>query len=382
MSKLGSKFLLLSAVYGLAFLLFAWRLLKNIRAGGDTFQQGDWLINFGDGLVRRGASGEVFLALSKDTGQSVVVPLGIVQIIVLALVMLMLFLFAVRTDMSTRVTLLLLSPMLVLFWFNDKYAPFRPEVLGYLAFVPLFLSPRREISISPIVLSLGLFALGVAFFEANVAFAVPLALVFYILLGSPRGLVPMAAAGFVAALGTTYGLIFMSVPSAEAMCARATSAGASPVVCEGLMLWMAKDFATVLDDAHHEFMSFGGRERFLKAIATVAILIACLLFVLGRFLREPRVGIYLGISILAFVPFYPLGSDWGRWLSAQVFTCLFVIMALDRASPSASLRAPLTPLVSVPVLVLHLTVGFFHMVPFPIPGFVFNLVTAVHNALT
>ena len=175
MSKFGPKFLLLSAVYGLAFLLFAWRLLKNIRAGGDTFQQGDWLINFGDGIVRRGAAGEVFLALSELTGQSVVVVLGIVQIIVLALVMLMVFLFAVRTEMSNRVMLVLLSPMLVLFWFNDKYAPFRPELLGYLAFVPLFLDPGRAVSNIRIILSLALFALSVAFFEANAAFAVPCA---------------------------------------------------------------------------------------------------------------------------------------------------------------------------------------------------------------
>lgn len=382
MSRFGPKLLLLLAVYGLAFVLFAWRLSKNIRAGGDTFQQGDWLINFGDGIVRRGASGEVFLALSEVTGQSVVIALGIVQILVLALVMLVVFLFAVRTEMSTRVTLLLLSPMLVLFWFNDKYAPFRPEVLGYLAFVPLYLGARRVISFTQIVLSLALFALGVAFFEANVAFVVTLALVFHILLGGRRAVVPIAAAGVIAVLGTTYGLMFMTVSSTEAMCARVISAGAAPAVCEGLMLWMAKDFGTVLSDAHHEFMSWGGRERFLKAAATVAVLVACLVLVLGKFLREPRVGLFLSICLLAFVPFYSLGSDWGRWLSAQVFTCLFVIMALDRASPSASLRAPLTPLISVPVLVTHLTVGVFHMVPFPIPGFVFNVVAAVRNALT
>ncbi|MGR3511664.1 MAG: hypothetical protein ACU0GG_02785 [Paracoccaceae bacterium] len=375
------NFVLLSVVYSLTFILIAWRLWKNLAAGGDLYQQGSWLISFDDGLVRRGIAGEALQALSDLTGLSLMIVLGVVQISALALVMAMLFPFAVRSEMASRVTLLLLSPCLVLFWFNDQYAPLRMEILAYLAFVPLFLGPRPAVSKAQVVLSLSLFAIAVAFFEVNAAFAVPLAIVLYIRLGPGRAMGPIFATGVIALLGAVFAVVFLTVPGTEGMCARAVAAGASPTVCDGLMPWMAKDFATIRHDWWHEFMEWGGLQRSVSAVLTVIVLFGCLFTLVRPAVRDRQAMTYLGLCVLAFAPFYALGSDWGRWFSAQVFAALFVVMALDLRGRATQLRTPLSMPVYTTVLGIHLGVGMFHMVPFALPGFVFSVLEAVQNAL-
>jgi len=126
------------------------------------------------------------MGLSEALGIGVIPLLAMVQWGLTLLCLVGLLCLALRHKMNVRLSLLLLSPALVLFWYNNQYAPFRKELLAYLAFLPLFLRTSTVIAPWQVLVSMVTFLIAVAFHEALAVFLVPMAIVLWVLLRARR----------------------------------------------------------------------------------------------------------------------------------------------------------------------------------------------------
>ena len=381
MTKYHLNFVLLFGAYGFSFLYIAWRHFKNIRDGGHRYLQGDWMINFADGPVRRGFSGEFILGLGEIAGVSPLVLLGLVQIAVLALVVGTLLQLALARGLTDGLTLALLSPALVLFWVNDEYTAFRKELLGYLVFVPLFLGRRGPVTSARLAITTLLLAVAVLFHEANAVFFAPLGLVFYLLLDRRRALRWILIAGLITLAATAFSLIYMSVPGVENMCQRLLDAGASPEICRGSMTWLDKDLGEVVAGGQELVAIWGGPRNFLLAAGLAVCLFGSVVWLLKGVGFDREGGLVLCAGVASVLPMYFLGGDWGRWVSIQMFVMLFLLLALSekREAPTIGHAVPVAAYLGV--LAFDLSVGVFHMVPTPMAGFAQTAVGAVRNFL-
>jgi len=96
------------------------RLLFDYLNQGDGWRQGDWLINFGAGIVRRGVIGEGLILLSDLSGVALLVVTLLAQGALLGLLLLVFWL--IWRAHNTRIMLVLLaaSPMFCLMlWAGD-----------------------------------------------------------------------------------------------------------------------------------------------------------------------------------------------------------------------------------------------------------------------
>ena len=382
MGRLQLNFVFLFGAYGFSILYILWRHYKNIRDGGHGYLQGDWLINFADGPVRRGFSGELFLGLGELLNLSPLLVLGLVQAVILALVMATLLQIAWSKGLTDSLTLVLLSPALVLFWVNDIDAPFRKELLGYLVFVPLFLLRSRPVSNFRLALASALFGIAVAFHEANVVFFVPFALVLWLLLEKSRSIPWILLNGFTGLTSTVFSWLHMSVNSVERMCMRVVETGASPQVCTGSITWLSKDLEEVVQDGWQLVAVFGGVQNFILALLLVALLFGMVALLLKHSLAEHGVVPGIAICIASALPLYLLGADWGRWVSIQMFVLIFVFLAFAENRSWSAYGGTVPIATYIVVLCFNFSVGVYHMVPTPQPGFLYTLVNAFHNFLT
>lgn len=377
------NFLLLSAIYGLSFLYIAWRHFKNIRDGGDPYLQGDWLMNFADGPVRRGLSGEVFLRLSDLLNVDVLIVLGVFQIVVLATVITTLLWAALANGPSMRLLLLLLSPALVLFWVNDQYTAFRKELLAYAAFGPLFLFRTNEVAGWRVATSIALFSVAVSFQEANAVFVVPLGLTYWFLLERTRALRAVGWVSGIAAVSSAFALVFQNVSSVDGMCARLLREGVNPRLCEwdAPILWLVWTVPEVVAEGM-KLTRMDDVDPFIWAALTAASVLAAAAYLLRPVWVEPMHRNALLAAALAIAPLFFLGSDWGRFISYMVFALVFVALAISETRNGFALSKPIPPLGAAVILTLNLGLGFWHMLPEPVPGFVQVITTAIARALT
>lgn len=370
-------------LYGLAFLYIAWRHYKNIKGGGDPYLQGDWLMNFADGVVRRGFSGEVFLWLSDILNVQVLIVLGVFQLGILAAILGTLLSVAYKEGPSQRLLLVLLSPALVLFWVNDLYTPFRKELLAYFAFVPLFVFRSGPLAAWRIYTSLILFTVAVAFQEANAIFAIPLGLTLWLLLDRRNATRAIAGIAVIAVISSAFAILFQNVPSVDGMCDRLMQEGVSPRVCDGdaPILWLVWTVPRVVAEGMN-LIRFDTMTPFIWAGFTILCVFAALAYLLEPVCKSPADGSILLAGAISIAPLFFLGSDWGRFASYQAFSLLFLTLAINEARAGDALSKPVSPLIFAAILAFNLGVGFWHMLPEPTPGFVQVIATAVLRLLT
>lgn len=311
----------------------------DIRAGGNPWKTGDWLIHYETGWVRRGLMGSVLLALS-DMGLPLLWLTFAVQTGVLV------GLFAIVVHLYRMVPrerewwLVLLNPAFLLFPFFSIEGGYRKEMLVLLALACMALGHARG-RMGPWHVAAGLLLYGVAVFShEGMAFSLPFFL--WLIwrgqhLGSLRREHAIAASLAWVLISALALWVAQRHPghadTAAGVCEAITARGVPDRVCGGAIDWLGRDVEHVRAKVQAAL-----RDNLLTYLPLV------LLSLLPWALLRPQVRshrVWLGLGVLAFLPLYVLAEDWGRWTHTWVSLGFIVLLADTVRVPMNFVRVPL-----------------------------------------
>jgi hypothetical protein len=133
------KFNWFKVSYGILITLMVLLLMHyaiQVASGGHAWKTGDWLINYSDGLIRRGLSGALSISVAQILSVNVKWITFLIQaIIFIAFVGLTLNEFYQFKSYSKSIWLLLSPAFAFMFWINDPAVAFRKEICIYLALI-------------------------------------------------------------------------------------------------------------------------------------------------------------------------------------------------------------------------------------------------------
>lgn len=365
----------------LAYLLYC--LLVDFAQGGDSWKQGDWLINELTEPTRRGLFGSALLLTSDALGLSPLLLLVLFQGLVVTAIFVVLGYAAIDLKVPNKLLLILLSPgFIVFFWFNDPQGSVRKEMLTFLAFLPLMVAALRGSgSRIACVLSCLAYALAVFSHEANVFFLPFLWLAMWMVLpdnASTRLRVSVIAVPFLLAfLGGLYATAYSHVSDWTLICQQVTDRGLDPTVCGGAIEYLV----TPPDEATRNLTTL------------VSIYFRNFLILYGICLLSFRV-LFQGsawaewwffaviASGVVFVPLYILAGDYGRWLNYHISALVFVALVYLLKWRPAWLYRDLKAIDFSILLALSLLVGIRHVPGELIDGSLVKVLLAIHDLLT
>lgn len=333
---------LLGIAYGALLVALILLLTRSIVEGGNPWQQGDWLINFGAGIVRRGLGGYLIVGLADALGMNPMHLLAVIQGSLTVVIVLTIARATVSAGLPDRLILLLVSPAFIPFWAYDFLGAMRKEMVAILAFLPLLRSHSPTV-FSPWrgLVSLAIFALAVSLHEANGFLAPFLALALWIAIPVQAWRVAAVTAAIAIAIaGFGFALRFATVNDVSLICDTLTDRGIRPGLCSGAIEWLAFDVERVLLEGRVRLETSG-----FPVTALVSYGLALVPFGFAL-LRAPSrllgMTAILG-SALLFAPLYVVALDWGRWVFLHIAALTLVFIALANHREVPWLTTPLKP---------------------------------------
>lgn len=134
--------------YGFIILLMSLLIVQyaaQVYAGGHSWKTGDWLINYSDGLIRRGLSGSISLFISQIFSANVKWITFSIQVTIFVIFIALTLKELYKFKKFPKSIFLLLSPgFAFMFWVNDPAVAFRKEICIYLALVLLLKAFQRD----------------------------------------------------------------------------------------------------------------------------------------------------------------------------------------------------------------------------------------------
>lgn len=318
-------FLLLLLIYSGVIFPFA----SEIGDGGNSWNQGDWLINNEYVVTRRGVLGSWLIALSDVLGGNPLYVVAAVQFILISFVFISVYAAVSARQFDGPVIWLVLSPAFVfLFWLHNPQGGFRKELIVYFSYSLVLLSVTLNFrQMWVIVFSALGFIVSVFAHEANFS-SLPFFLFMIWLLRERYArwhlgvLAVCVVIGSVA--GMVYALSFSRVENTELICAALTERGLSDHLCSGAIEWLSDDIHAALAHVKRRI------ESGTYWIYIVAYLLSLIPFLLFRpeGIKQKYYFACLLLGIGCFAPLFIVGEDWGRWISFYI-TSITMIALVD-----------------------------------------------------
>lgn len=308
-------------------LLMCLHYAQEIRAGGNSFKTGDWLISYAAGPMRRGLFGQAMLALG-DLGLPLLWATYAVQVLLYAVVFWAVLRLYLSRPRGFLWLALLFSPAFLLFGFYDLQGGFRKEIIAFCAFVLLLLPcAERRLQRRHLVLASVLFGVGVLSHEMT-AFTLPYFL-YVLLLGWRGGMIGRAEAAVFAGLlsamavgGLVFSTLFQGGPAAvPQVCAALTSRGLGDALCDGAIHWLGKSSGESLALLQSRLGDYVLLYPFLFLVSFAPVVLTDWL--------DRQTLLLSGLGLLAMLPLYLIAIDWGRWIHIQVFFTFCLVLAAD-----------------------------------------------------
>jgi len=344
-------------------VLSIWAYGSVIRSGGDAWASGSWLINYSDGFLRRGLTGQALLSLNLSAPSTLWI-LFFLQAACMLWIAFVVFRALQRAAFSWPSLLVFLSPAALLFTINDSWGGFREELLVFtvLALLAHLQSGNfLAVKISAIV---ALYCIAVFTWEPA-AFLSPI-LVWIMFIHAERGVFSQRQARLaggalllIAAIGFAVSAYAHGSPeTASALCTDLTSRGFSAnVVCAGGIAALGWTISYELSLVRSSFPAF-----YLYIPLLLAAVAPFILFPSIRRRPLPYIATFACV-----VPLFMVGSDYGRWIHIYVMSLLFIMIA-RRESPTARFTwRPLgiaIPFIALAFIFLWSVPGWFAS-PFP-----------------
>ncbi len=375
--------ILLSTVLAGVLIYLIYKLYVDFSLGGNSWKQGDWLINELSGPIRRGLFGSGLLKISDMAGLSPLLLLIAFQASVIVLIFAVIGIAAFKLGAPDKLLLLLLSPaFLIFFWFNDPQGSVRKEILVYLAFLPLVLAAvKGRGGIVACVFSCIFYAVAVIAHEGNVFFLPFLWIAMWLVLPPEPGvaarLLVIVVPGLLALGGGIYASAYTNFPDPGMICMQVVQRGLDPLVCDGAIEY--------LERPPHEARMHPGRLLSIHFRSFLLIYAACLIsfrVLLQGSKSIERWFFYIAASGLVFLPLYILAGDYGRWMNFHITSLVFLtLILLLKWRPPWLYEMP-RRLDFVCVLALSVVVGISHSPGEMIDGFFVQVVRAIYLALS
>jgi hypothetical protein len=331
---------------------------------GDGWRQGDWLINFGSGLVRRGLIGEGFIWLSDLSQISLIVVVIATQAVLLSLLLCTFLLLWLLSSNRTVLAVLFASPAFCMFlWAGDVQGIMRKEILGYLALAVLTLASAVPQFWRPLpVFALLLYAVACI---GNVmhSFMLPLFLIgFYILYRQKRisfqSFMAFSIAGAVLAVfWLTFGIRFNSIDSLERVCSPLLERGLTQSICEHAIYWLVSGQVDHIDQVMQR-MTFAAILEFglIAGLSVLPVGLACYMLTPARLVL-----LIMAVALVSVAPLYFVATDWGRWVSIS-YTCFALLLAQAHFASIVQGRTRVSPLIVVSLIVVPFLVTPDHTI--------------------
>lgn len=304
------------------------RALFDFLNDGSAWRQGDWLINLGEGFVRRGLFGEVFIALSDVTGLQLLVVVQLFQILLFVALTFLVWLICLTTDRARILIMLAASPaFFLIFWAGDSQGTMRKEMFGLLAIALVAISAQR-VRPPPGLLAgaVVLYTLGCIGNILHIFMAPPLMAGIFLL--AQAGRISMRRAGMyiiatlvMSVLWLGIATVFKEAPAIDGLCMPLVQRGLDPSFCGGAIYWIVEgniDHGAALT----KLMTPQHLGRF-GVVAVLSLLSVALTF---HVFHERRIlAILLLLAFLPMLPLYVIATDWGRWLSLSYTAYAFLV---------------------------------------------------------
>lgn len=359
-----------------------YRLYVEYSLGGNSWKQGDWLINDLAGPIRRGLFGTALIRASDVLGTNPLLLVILFQALIATLIIVVVGMAALDLKVPDKLILILVSPgFLFFFWTSDPQGAMRKEILAYLAFLPLVVAALRgRGGYLAYSLSVIAYAMAVAAHEANL-FSLPfLCVAIWLILpsGARVGarLALLAVPSLLALAAGLYASTHRYVCDKTPMCQQVIDRGLSASICDGAIAYVGVQHADLRMDPTG-LLSTHFRNFLL-------IYAACLIGFRVLVQGSPRVELW-SVAVLAsgliFSPLYILATDYGRWLSYHVSALVFLaLICLLKWRPGWLYEPPLRMDFAV-ILAMSLVLGIQHVSGEMIDGPLVKLAVAIHDAI-
>lgn len=317
---------------------------------------GDWLINYRGGFVRRGLPGELALRAGQALHLSPMCIVLVLQLLTYAAIFYSVWRLLARTNWSSWLLVMLVSPATLAFQVLDPLAGLRKEeiLLGGLGLLLVFLLDRPP---AARWLSLYLTTLSVCCVLSHEAliFFLPylLAAVAIGLADIPRALkicaVPMLAS---AACGYVVRSHLGDAATVNAICSSLgfVVTGKLPHLCSGAIAYLGGDRARALIDTAAYVRVY--HSNVLYPVVTLLALIPfgmafASLWRYSTLRRDLLIVVSIAsVSIAASVPLFIYAEDWGRWIYIHLFCVFLLFLFIDyrrQSNPATSGSPPRLP---------------------------------------
>lgn len=323
----------LAAFYAFSLGIVLLGLWNDFRVGGNSWVQGDWLINAEAAHVRRGIMGSLVLRISDLLG------LGPVAVVCLIQAGLAVTLYALIWQLiqsvgsgAIRLLLSVSTGFVPVFWAGDLSAGLRKEMLAMIAILLLLqamLRGRNWLLWSAI----SLYLFSCVAHELNILMAPFIAGLLCIVGVGPVSIRTRLSATLVSLLGAVAAYVYAQtnsiVPDVSTICAPLLARDVAAQICDGAIAWLDRTSADAVISVQEQILH-------PRPIATVAIgyaLSFAPISIILRMIERPLpILVLIVLTGLPFAPLYGLAVDWGRWMSLHVFSvaCLFAFMAITQ----------------------------------------------------
>ena len=373
---------LIGVLLGAVLLYLLYQLFLDFSLGGNSWKQGDWLINQLSEPVRRGLFGSALLRASDVMGVSPLLLLVLLQGAVVTSIFSIVGFAVFKLGAPDKLILLLLSPgFVIFFWFNDPQGSVRKEILAYLSFLPLIVvAARGRGGLLACALSTAAYAIAMAAHEANVFFLPFLLLALWLVLPSGTTmkvrLLILVIPTLLALGGGLYASANTHVPDAGVICEQVVERGLDPKICDGAIEYLERS-----PDEAHMHPSRLVSTHFMNFLLLYALcLVSVRVLLQGSEHQESWLWSVIG-SGLVFSPLYILAGDYGRWLNFHVTSVgLLSLVFLAKVRPAWLYQKP-GRVDYACIVILSLLIGVSHSPGEPIDGFLLKLAHAIHDAM-
>ncbi|MBV1868965.1 MAG: hypothetical protein KUG69_13835 [Marinosulfonomonas sp.] len=308
------------AYLALSFLYISLRALWDYRSGGNSWKQGDWLINNAGGEIRRGHFGSAIINISDFFGSSPLFIVVFIQIFVLLILFISFRLLVTSVSNPSISVLLLISPAIfTVFWVADPQGSLRKELLSFAGLSLCALAAMRDRK--------SVFWLGVSFL--CVSFIAHEGMIFFVptffgilLISNFHQIAPKHTfAASLVVLSFSIGSFLFAINNSRIsditpICAELLDRGLNNTICDGAIKWLAFDSV----EGILRIINYIKTENISGVLFAYVVALAPF-FYLVRISKEPvRSAIVLVLSALPFVLLFFIAYDWGRWISFYIFS--------------------------------------------------------------
>lgn len=305
------------------------RALFDHFIGGSGWRQGDWLINFGEGFVRRGLFGEGFIIVSDLTGLPVLSVAQIFQVGLFVSLVFVLWLICLRSDHPRLLMLLAASPaFFLIFWAGDRQGTMRKEMFFLLAMALLAWAALRPGAGRGAVVAAALLFTAGCIGNIMHVFLAPIMIAGAWLLTRAERINQREfrlycwTIGAMSLLWLVLSILYREVPALEGMCAPLVARGLNADVCGGAMYWLVSGNV----DHIAQLLSLLTPDRLGPfALVTLIALVSVGLTVQALSPARPVLMLAL-VAFLPMLPLYAVATDWGRWFSTSYSGFAFLVI--------------------------------------------------------